>query len=278
MTTPLDIGQFLLKARKRADLKQDALARMVGCTASYINRLEKGKTIPSPEMVMKLARTLKLKQGELLHRVVEARMQKRSVRIIQEFHDVGLEVPVPSTVATEVADPLRALLEKLGYTPDDFAKLSEDDWETIRSVVAPLIDRLLARNAPLGNHPGDPAQAKSIFIVEDEIKICHVLAGALRDRGFTVDYAFNGKSALTRLLQRKEKPDLVLLDLRMPMMGGFEFLRKLRKINTHSKVIVVTAHAEDVVELHASELAIEGYFEKPFNVPELLKKVEEVLR
>lgn len=273
--TSVDIGQFLLHARKRADLKQDALARTVGCTASYIHRLERGKTIPSPEMVVKLARALKLKQSELLQRVVAARMQTRSARVIQEFHDVGLEVPVPTTAVT--VDPLRALLEKLGYTPDDFAKLTDDDWETIRSVVGPLIERLLERKATLGK-PGNPAKAKTVFIVEDEIKICHVIAGALRDRGVKVDYAFNGKSALTRLLQRREKPDVILLDLRMPMMGGFEFLRQLRKINTHSKVLVMTGHAEDVVELHASDLSIEGYFEKPFNVPELIAKVEDLLR
>lgn len=269
----------MLKARERSDLKQDALAQMVGCTASYINRLEKGKTIPSPEMVIKLERALKLQPGTLLHRVVDAKLHKRSARVFQEFKDRGIDVSVPSAaVATESRDIFRAVLEKFGYTPDDLAKLSEEDWETIRSVLGPLIQKLLERKAPLGNNPSDPAKSRSVFIVEDEIKICHVLAGALRDRGFTVDYAFNGKSALTRLLQRKEKPDLVLLDLRMPMMGGFEFLRKLRKVNTHSKVIVVTAHAEDVVELHASELAIEGYFEKPFNVPELLKKVEDLLR
>jgi len=273
--TSVAIGQFLLNARKRADLKQDALAHTVGCTPSYIHRLEKGKTLPSPEMVVKLSRALKLKQSELLQRVVAARMQTRSARVIQEFQDVGLEVPVPATAVT--IDPLRALLEKLGYTPDDFAKLSDDDWETIRSVVGPLIERLLERKATLGNKPGNPGTAKSVFIVEDEIKICHVIAGALRDRGVKVDYAFNGKSALTRLLQRREKPDVILLDLRMPMMGGFEFLRKLRKLNTHSKVLVMTGHAEDVVELHASDLSIEGYVEKPFNVPELIAKVEDLL-
>ncbi len=278
MTTSTEISQLLVRARERADLKQDALGRLVHCTASYIHRLEKGKTIPSPEMAVKLERALKLKQGDLLQRVMAAKMQKRSARVVQEFKDRGFEMPEQAGTATEVVDPIRAILEKLGYTPDDFAKLSEEDWETMRSVIGPLFEKLLERKAKVGGKAPNPGKPRSVFIVDDEIKLCHLVASALRERGFKVDYAFNGKGALERLIKRGEKPDVILLDLRMPMMDGFEFLRKLRKINTHSKVIIVTAHAQDVVDLHAMDLAIEGYFEKPINLPDLLAKVEELLK
>ncbi|MBI3319706.1 MAG: response regulator [Candidatus Omnitrophica bacterium] len=274
MVIASEIGQFLRRAR--ADLKQENVAQMVGCTTSYINRLETGKTIPSPQMAMKLERALQLKQGELLHKVLQAKLQKRSARVLQEFRDMGIEVPIERPAAG-AEEALWAILRKLGFTPDDLNKLSEDDWETVRSVVAPLIQKLLERKAKVGN-TAPVEKGRTVFIVEDEIKICHLLAGVLRDRGFQVDYAFNGKSALGLLLKRGDKPDLILLDLHMPLMGGLEFLRKLRKINTHSKVIVVTAHAQDIVDLHAMDLSIEGYFEKPFDVQELLKKVEELFK
>ena len=276
--TATDVGELLRRARGKS--KQEAIAQAAGCTTSYINRLEKGKTLPSPRMAVKLERLLRLKPGELVQRVVAVKLQTRSARVLQEFQDSGVEVlAAPPAVATQTDDPLRAILERFGYTSDDLAPLNEEDWETIRTVLDPLIKQLLERKAKLGRRSDHPPKAKSVFIVEDEIKICHVLASALRDRGFAVDYAFNGQSALRRLLRNGHTPDLILVDLRMPHMGGFEFLRKLRKVNMSSKVIVVTGHPEDIVELqvHATDLKLEGYFEKPFHLQELLAKAEELL-
>ena len=102
--------------------------------------------------------------------------------------------------------------------------------------------------------------------------------GALQERGFVTDYAFNGRAALDRLLKRKEKPDLILLDLHMPGMDGYEFLRQIRHVNDEAKVIIVTAHPTDLAELHAADLNIEGYFEKPIIVKDVVDKAEELLR
>jgi DNA-binding response OmpR family regulator len=166
----------------------------------------------------------------------------------------------------------------LGYTPDDLSVLTADDWRIIRSVLEPLIHTTLERRGKSLQKVVSSPTSKYIFVIDDEIKMCHILAGALQERGFVTDYAFNGRAALDRLLKRKEKPDLILLDLHLPGMAGYEFLRQIRQVSTESKVIVVTAHPTDLAELHAADLKIEGYFEKPIIVKDVVDKAEELLR
>ena len=183
---------------------------------------------------------------------------------------------------TAQPDSFWFVLQHLGYTPDDLSVLTPDDWRIIRSVLEPLIQTTLERRGKsphtvAGTATGSQT-SKYIFIVDDEIRMCHILASALQERGFVTDYAFNGRAALDRLLKRKEKPDLILLDLHMPGMDGYEFLRQVRQVNSDSKVIVVTAHPSDLAELHAADLKIEGFFEKPIIVKDVVDQTEELLR
>ena len=190
-----------------------------------------------------------------------------------------------SELFTESRHPITAqpdsfwfVLQHLGYTPDDLSVLTDDDWRIIRSVLEPLIQTTLERRGKSPRGLTTSPTAKYIFIVDDEIRMCHILASALQERGFVTDYAFNGRAALDRLLKRNEKPDLILLDLHMPGMDGYQFLRQIRQVNSESKVIVVTAHPSDLADLHAADLKIEGYFEKPLIVKDVVNQTEDLLR
>lgn len=242
----MHIGQRIKELRKSRNLLQKELADAIGAKTATISQWETGFRQPSNAWRQKIARYFGISEGSLLAKVTITK-----------------------------PDPLRLILEHLGYTPDDLAQLSSQDWETVRNILDPVIKSLLSRKDQTGAKLSP--RSHSVFIVDDEVKVCHLLAEALKDRGFICDYAFNGKAAIDRLLKQNERPDVIILDMRMPLMNGIEFLQQLRATNTESKVIIITAFAEDIVELYASNHDIEGYFEKPIDLQAVVKKIEELV-
>lgn len=248
----MSMGQRVKQFRLQKDWTQEDLASRVEVDKQTVSLWERDISVPDYPNRLKLAKIFGVTEPEL-------------------------HVDPALLVSTETRDPIRAMLEQFGYTPDDLSKLDEQELETIRKVLGPLIQGFLDKKAPIGKKEGGTPKAKSVFIVDDEIKVCHAVAQALRQRGFSVDYAFDGDAALAKFVKETEKPDLILLDLHMPRMGGVDFLRKLRVINNHCKIIIVTAFPQDVADLDASELNYEGYLEKPLRIEELLAKVEGLL-
>jgi DNA-binding response OmpR family regulator len=97
----------------------------------------------------------------------------------------------------------------------------------------------------------------------------------LRNEGFEIEAAYNGKEALEKA--RALNPSLVLLDIMMPEMDGFEVMRTLRK-ETDIPVVMLTARADDVDKVVGLELGADDYITKPFNPRELVARVKAVLR
>jgi two-component system, OmpR family, response regulator AdeR len=114
-----------------------------------------------------------------------------------------------------------------------------------------------------------------ILVVEDEPNLAQVLEAYLRRDGFRTERASDGESAL-RLFQAA-KPDLILLDVMMPKLDGFEVLRKVREAGS-VPVIMVTARVEDVDKLVGLRMGADDYVIKPFNPPEVVERVKAVLR
>ena len=245
----MGVGQRIKQLRKQNGWFQKELAEKIRASVQAISNWEQNRAVPDSTNRRKLAQAFGITEADLF---------------------------VESNVAT--ADPIRAILERAGYAPDDLSGLAEDDWKILQSVVSPLLDQLLRRRSEAQSAPAKSSHPSTVFIVDDEVKLCQTLATALRVRGFSVDFAFNGQSALETLLVKQEKPDLILLDLRMPILNGEQFLQQLRKVNSESKIIVMTGYPQDVVDLHANNLKIEGYFEKPFATTTVVEKVEELLR
>jgi len=117
--------------------------------------------------------------------------------------------------------------------------------------------------------------AKTILVVDDEKRLRDLVRAYLSQEGFRVVTAADGQDAL--FVARHEKPDLILLDLMMPEMGGYEFLRVHSK-ERDTPVIVLTAKLEEDDKVLGLELGADDYVTKPFSMRELTARVRAVLR
>jgi two-component system, OmpR family, response regulator len=123
----------------------------------------------------------------------------------------------------------------------------------------------------------DPAIAEaSLLVVEDEPNIRELLATSLRFAGFEVSVANDGRSAIISASERK--PDLVVLDVMLPDMDGFEVTRRLRESGRQLPIVFVTAR--DSVDDKIKGLTVGGddYVTKPFSLEEVVARIRAVLR
>lgn len=116
---------------------------------------------------------------------------------------------------------------------------------------------------------------KKILVVDDQYGIRLLLQEVFSKENIDIFQASNGKQALEII--KEEKPDLILLDMKMPGMDGLELLRRLRKFNTQAKVIMMTAYGELDMVAEASRLGALTHFTKPFDIEELRTEVMKQL-
>lgn len=116
---------------------------------------------------------------------------------------------------------------------------------------------------------------ETILIVDDEPKIVRLACDYLEKNGFRVLSAGDGKVALT--IARREKPDLIVLDLMLPSMDGLDVCRTLRS-ESAVPIIILTARAEESDQLIGLELGADDYITKPFSPRALVARVRAVLR
>lgn len=114
-----------------------------------------------------------------------------------------------------------------------------------------------------------------ILIVDDESRYLKLLRFNLEQSGYQVVEAATGGEAIKAAASRS--PDLVLLDLRLPDMGGYEVCQRIREFSA-APIIMVTARAEVVDKVRGLRVGADDYVTKPFSVDELLARVETVLR
>jgi DNA-binding response OmpR family regulator len=115
-----------------------------------------------------------------------------------------------------------------------------------------------------------------VLIVEDDPSILRGLADNLRFEGYEVLTATDGQTGYRTL--QAEKPDLVLLDLMLPGMNGYELCRKARAEGLLTPIIMLTARGEEGDRVLGLDLGADDYVTKPFSVRELLARVRAVLR
>ena len=115
-----------------------------------------------------------------------------------------------------------------------------------------------------------------VLVVDDEVAVADLLEDALTLGGYQTLRAANGMEALR--LVREKSPDLLLLDINMPLMDGFEVLERLRERGNDTPVLFLTARDDRDDELHGLQLGADDYVTKPFGVDELILRVQAVLR
>ncbi|PKO09238.1 MAG: DNA-binding response regulator [Chloroflexi bacterium HGW-Chloroflexi-2] len=116
---------------------------------------------------------------------------------------------------------------------------------------------------------------EKILIVEDEISLQETLAYNLKKQGYEVVIAGDGPSALEMV--RSSKPDLILLDIMLPGMDGFEVCRKLRS-EVSTPVLMLTARDDEIDRVVGLEVGADDYLTKPFSMRELIARVKAMLR
>jgi len=117
-----------------------------------------------------------------------------------------------------------------------------------------------------------------ILVVDDELDILEIIRHALNKEGFEVHIAANGIQAIDQA--KKNKPDLILMDVMMPLMDGMEACRQLKEDNDTKNIPVVflTARSEEFAELAGFEAGAEDYIAKPIRPRVLLSRLKVILR
>ncbi len=118
--------------------------------------------------------------------------------------------------------------------------------------------------------------SKRVLIVEDEKNIVDILSFNLIREGYETLEAYDGAAGLQLALE--QNPDLILLDLMLPKMNGFDVCRNLRTQNRSTPVIMLTAREEETDKVLGLELGADDYITKPFSMRELLARVKANIR
>ncbi|HUM26929.1 MAG TPA: response regulator transcription factor [Anaerolineales bacterium] len=117
--------------------------------------------------------------------------------------------------------------------------------------------------------------AETILVVEDELSLQETLAYNLKKEGYTVETVGDGRSALESA--RRLKPDLIVLDIMLPEMDGFEVARILRK-EMSTAILMLTARDDEIDRVVGLEVGADDYLTKPFSMRELMARVKSQLR
>ena len=117
---------------------------------------------------------------------------------------------------------------------------------------------------------------KTILVVEDDLAILRGLKDNLEFESYEELTAADGERGYGLL--KEKKPDLVILDLMLPKMSGFEFCRKVRGEGVAMPILMLTARGEEIDRVAGLDLGADDYVTKPFSVPELLARVRALIR
>jgi DNA-binding response OmpR family regulator len=117
---------------------------------------------------------------------------------------------------------------------------------------------------------------KKILIIEDELNMVNGLKDNLEFEGYEVETAVEGDSGLQKILQNKY--DLILLDIMLPQISGFDICKAARKEGVNTPIVLLTAKGEEIDKVLGLELGADDYITKPFSLRELLARIKAILR
>lgn len=232
-------GDNLKKLRRSEKISQEELAKRLDMAQSTIGMWESGKRTPKLDDMKRLAHVLNVTIDRLLD------SSRRKIEVIK------------NTVYIDG--------KKVG-------ELGHADVHSIMEFIESLKNK---KTSPGFDIPRDPPkQAKKVLVVDDEQDTCELLYNFLVPHNYKVFLTFNGQMGLEYF--QEIKPDVILLDLSMPDMEGIDVLKIIRKVS-NVPVFIVTAHPENIVDIHLKDLQIEGYLSKPFSLEDVLNTLKHTL-
>jgi len=117
---------------------------------------------------------------------------------------------------------------------------------------------------------------KKILIIEDEFNMVNGLKDNLEFEGYEVEFAMEGGSGLEKIMRNKY--DLILLDIMLPQISGFDICKAVRKQGINTPIVLLTAKGEEIDKVLGLELGADDYITKPFSLRELLARIKAILR
>jgi DNA-binding response OmpR family regulator len=117
---------------------------------------------------------------------------------------------------------------------------------------------------------------EKIMIIEDEKRILMALEDNLKLEGYRIDSALDGEEGLSRVMENKY--DLIILDIMLPKMNGFDVCRQIRQKGISTPILMLTAKSQEIDKVLGLELGADDYVTKPFSSRELLARVKALLR
>ena len=118
--------------------------------------------------------------------------------------------------------------------------------------------------------------AKTVLIVDDEKNIIDILCFNLNKEGYETITAYDGEAALTRYSEKR--PDLILLDVMLPLLDGFEVCRRIRADDKITPIIMLTAREEETDKVLGLDIGADDYITKPFSIQELKARIKANIR
>lgn len=115
-----------------------------------------------------------------------------------------------------------------------------------------------------------------ILVIEDEVRLAEAITQGLKNEGFEVDCASNGVDGLFKA--REGQYALVLLDVMLPEMSGFQVCHRLREAGINTRILMLTARDDEESEREGLELGADDYVRKPFSFPVLVARINALLR
>jgi DNA-binding response OmpR family regulator len=117
---------------------------------------------------------------------------------------------------------------------------------------------------------------KKILVIEDNTGIQMSLRDEFESEGYQVSVAGNGQEGLDKA--KEEHPDLIILDIMLPLVNGFEVCQRLRKAGDHTPIIMLTAKDKEIDKILGLELGADDYVTKPFSLREMVSRVKTIFR
>jgi len=117
---------------------------------------------------------------------------------------------------------------------------------------------------------------KTVLIVDDEKTIVDILSFNLKKEGYDIIFAYDGKAALAQY--SRKRPDLILLDIMLPLVNGFEVCRRIRAEDKITPIIMLTAREEETDMVFGLDLGADDYITKPFSIRELQARIKANIR
>ncbi|MCX5665925.1 MAG: response regulator [Candidatus Omnitrophica bacterium] len=236
----MNFGDSIKKIREEKGFSQEELAKKLDVAQSTVGMWESGKRTPKLDELNRLARVLKITVNRLIGQSKERKVELISNEIYVDGEKVS---DLDATDVDGVVEYINAVKKKKGVIP-----------QTPPPKMSP--------------------QAKKILIIDDEQEICEMLYTFLVPHNYKVFLAFNGQMGLEYF--EEIRPDIVLLDLKMPDIDGLEVLKIIRKVSK-VPVIIITGNPQDVSDIHLADLDIEGFIEKPISLQAVLNSLKYLI-